>query len=116
MPPFEAPKIGSVYKAKYIRIGNGLWQTRRNDLDTKHAEQAQKDGIFKNFLEARKADPNSVYAGAFTVLGDVIYVNRQNDKPTLSYNPTEKGYQLTRKLFRSLNPQFEIEKEEKLTR
>lgn len=116
MSPFEAPKIGSVYTAKYIRIDNELWQTKRNNLNTKHAKQAQKDGILEKFLKARKADPNSVYAGAFTVLGNVIYVNRQSDRPTLSYSPTEKGYQLTRELFRSLNPQFKIEKEEKLTR
>lgn len=112
MTRYEAPKENMYYDAKFIRLGDRLFTTRPNDLDTPHAALAFSDGVLDEMNSTITSDPDTVDAGFY----HVCTLQKKNDI-TVAGNSmgfdlpkTSKARELTITVFQEQSPRCNVEK------
>jgi len=113
MTRYEAPKGEDLlYQCKFLRVGDDLFVTEPDNLDTRHDALAMQDGVSDQVKAFQRSEPDSLDAGVLKV--STAYGEHKlsicGESSRLCVYETPVVRQKTMEVFETQSPGFTIEK------
>lgn len=108
MPPYERPKPGTKFLAKFIRIQKDLFVGR--DINDNHKTIIELDNLEKSVNKMRQENPEEIDAGWVSIAGNNQISVFEN---SLTFNLPIAGYEskareITKKTFAEQSPDYTV--------
>lgn len=108
MPPYERPKLGTKFIAKFIRIRKDLFVGR--DINDNHKAIIGLDNLEKSVNKIKQEKPEDIDAGWVSITGNnriSIFENSISlNLPVLGYE--NKAREITKKTFAEQSPDYTV--------